>query len=126
LLKISPLLLYIGPPEKTKVLAHQELQLKPSQGHYGQHMKFYIGQSRIHRDFASSQRKHLDHAACRPLRSFSTHPDPVSARRAFGFGFVAQSSNPDGFVANRHKPRRLGAASTPIPLMIDCRHVVPA
>jgi hypothetical protein len=27
-------------------------------------------------------------------RSFSAHPDPVSARRASGFGFVAQPSNP--------------------------------
>jgi hypothetical protein len=31
--------------------------------------------------------------------------------------FVAQPSNPDSFVVNRRKPRRLGAASTPIPLM---------
>jgi hypothetical protein len=30
-------------------------------------MKFSIGRPRIHRAFASSQRKHLDHAACRPL-----------------------------------------------------------
>jgi hypothetical protein len=30
---------------------------------------------------------------------------------------VAQPSNPDGFVVNRRKPRGLGAASTPIPLM---------
>jgi hypothetical protein len=39
------------------------------------------------------------------------HPDPVSARR------VAQPSNPNGFVVNRHKPLELGATSTPIPLM---------
>jgi hypothetical protein len=76
-----------------------------------------IGRSRIHQAFASSQHKHLDHVACRPLRSFSTRPDPVSARRASGLSFVAQPSNPDGFVVNRHKPRGLGAASTPIPLM---------
>jgi hypothetical protein len=44
-------------------------------------------------------------------------PDLVSARRASGLGFVAQPSNPDGFVANRRKPRGLSAASTPIPLM---------
>jgi hypothetical protein len=30
---------------------------------------------------------------------------------------VAQPSNPDGFVVNRRKPRELGVASTPIPLM---------
>jgi hypothetical protein len=44
-------------------------------------------------------------------------PDLVSARRASGLGFVSQPSNPEGFVVNRHKPRGLGAASTPIPLM---------
>jgi hypothetical protein len=80
-------------------------------------MKFSIGRPRIHRAFASSQCKHLNHAACRSLRSFSEHPDPVSACRASGLGFVAQPSNPDGFVANRRKPRGLGAASAPIPLM---------
>jgi hypothetical protein len=31
------------------------------------------------------------------------HPDPVSACRAFGLGFVAQPSNLDGFVVNRRK-----------------------
>jgi hypothetical protein len=31
--------------------------------------------------------------------------------------FVAQPRNPEGFVVNRRKPRGLGAASTPIPLM---------
>jgi hypothetical protein len=60
-------------------------------------MKFSIGQSCIHRAFASSQCKHLDHAACSPLRSFSARLDPVSARRASELGFVAQPSNPDGF-----------------------------
>jgi hypothetical protein len=78
---------------------------------------FSIGQSRIHRAFASSQRKHLDHAACRPLRSFSARTNPVSARRASGLGFVAQPSNPDSFVVNRRNTRGLSAASTPIPLM---------
>jgi hypothetical protein len=29
---------------------------------------------------------------------------PVSARRAFGHGFVAQPSNPTGFVVNQRKP----------------------
>jgi hypothetical protein len=80
-------------------------------------MKFSIGRSRIHRVFVSSQCKHLDHAACRLLRSLSARPDPVSTCRASGLGFVAQPSNPDGFVVNRRKPRGLGAASTPIPLM---------
>jgi hypothetical protein len=32
--------------------------------------------------------------ACPPLRSFLARPDPVSARRASGLGFVAQPSNP--------------------------------
>jgi hypothetical protein len=36
---------------------------------------------------------------------------------SFRLGFVAQPSNPDGFVVNRRKPCGLGAASTPIPLM---------
>jgi hypothetical protein len=80
-------------------------------------MKFSIGRPRIHRAFASSQRKHLDHVTCRPLRSFSARPDPISARRASGLGFVAQPSNPDGFLVNRRKPRGLGVASTLIPLM---------
>jgi hypothetical protein len=84
-------------------------------------MKFSIGRPRIHRAFASSQRKHLDHAACRQLRSFSACPDPVSARgfvvTASGLGFVAQPSIHGGFVVNRRKPRGLGVASTPIPLM---------
>jgi hypothetical protein len=53
----------------------------------------------------------------RPLRSFSTYSDPVSARRASNLGFVAQPSNPDSFVVDRCKPCRLGAASTTIPLM---------
>jgi hypothetical protein len=38
-------------------------------------------------------------------RSFSECPDPVSARRASGLGFVAQPSNPTGFVLNHRKPR---------------------
>jgi hypothetical protein len=80
-------------------------------------MKFSIGRPRIHRAFVSYQRNHLDHAACRPLRSFSTRQDPISACRASGLGVVAQPSNPDGFVVNRRKPRGLGAASTPIPLV---------
>jgi hypothetical protein len=42
---------------------------------------------------------------CPPLRSFSVHPDTVSARRASSLGFVAQPSNPTGFVVNRRKPR---------------------
>jgi hypothetical protein len=42
---------------------------------------------------------------CPPLRSFSPRPDPVSARRASGLGFVAQPSNPADFVVNRCKPR---------------------
>jgi hypothetical protein len=89
----------------------------PSQGHFGQHMKFSIGRLRIHRAFASSQRKHLDHVTCRPLQSFSTRSDPVSARRASGLGFLAKLSNPDGFMVNRRKPHGLSTASTPIPLM---------
>jgi hypothetical protein len=80
-------------------------------------MKFSIGRPCIHRVFASSQRKHLDHATCCPLLSFSAHLDPVSARRASSLGFVAQPSNTDGFVVNGCKPRGLGAASAPIPLM---------
>jgi hypothetical protein len=32
-------------------------------------MKFTIGRSRFHRAFTSSQCKHLDHVACRPLRT---------------------------------------------------------
>jgi hypothetical protein len=80
-------------------------------------MKFSIGRPSIHRAFASSQHKHLDHVACRPLRSFSARLDPVSALRASGLGFVGEPSNPDGFVVNRRKPRVLSAASTPIPLM---------
>jgi hypothetical protein len=80
-------------------------------------MKFSIRRTCIHQAFASSRRKHLDHATCRPLRSFSTRPDPVSSRRAWGLGFVAQPRNPDIFVVNRRKPRGLSAAFTPIPLM---------
>jgi hypothetical protein len=41
----------------------------------------------------------------------------LGSRRASGLGFFAQPSNSDGFVVNPRKPRRLGAASTPIPLM---------
>jgi hypothetical protein len=37
-------------------------------------------------------------------RSFSTRPNPVSARQASSLGFVAQPSNPT-VVVNRHKPR---------------------
>jgi hypothetical protein len=44
-------------------------------------------------------------------------PGSISVRRASDFGFVAQPSNPDGFVVNCRKPRGLGAASTPVPLM---------
>jgi hypothetical protein len=80
-------------------------------------MKFSIGWPRIHRAFTSSQRRHLDHAVCRLLRSFLARPDPISARWASSLGFVAQPSNPYGFVVNRRKPRGLGAAPTPIPLM---------
>jgi hypothetical protein len=87
-------------------------------------MKFSIRWPRIHRAFASSQRKHLDHAACRPHWSFSVCPDHVSARRASGLGFVSQPSNPYDFVVNRSKPRELGVASTPIPLLtgMPCCH----
>jgi hypothetical protein len=46
LAKIQPLLLYIGLLEMTKVPLHFELQHKPSQGHFGQHMKFSIGRPR--------------------------------------------------------------------------------
>jgi hypothetical protein len=42
---------------------------------------------------------------------------PSPPARASDLGFVAQPSNPDGFVVNRRKPRGLGATSTPIPLM---------
>jgi hypothetical protein len=80
-------------------------------------MKFSIGRPSIHWAFASSQHKHLDHAMCRLLRSFSVSSDPVSTRRASGLGFVAQPSNPDRFVVNHRKPCRLGAASRTIPLM---------
>jgi hypothetical protein len=41
----------------------------------------------------------------------------VNTRRASVLGFVAQPSNPNGFVVNRRKPRGLGATSTPIPLI---------
>jgi hypothetical protein len=37
--------------------------------------------------------------------SFLARPDPVTARRASGLGFVAQPSNPVGFVVNHRKPR---------------------
>jgi hypothetical protein len=90
---IQPLLLYISTPEMTEVSLHEELQHKPSQGHFCHHMKFSIGRSRIHRTFASSRCKHLDHAMCHSLRSFSARPDLVSARRASGHGFVAQPCN---------------------------------
>jgi hypothetical protein len=81
-------------------------------------MKFSIARPRVHRAFVSSQRKHLNHAVCRLLRSLSARPDPVSTHRASGLGFVAPLSNPDNFVMNRRKSRGLGATSTPIPLMI--------
>jgi hypothetical protein len=42
---------------------------------------------------ASSRRKPCDPARVRRHRSFSARPDPVSARRAFGLGFVAHPSN---------------------------------
>jgi hypothetical protein len=41
---------------------------------------------------------------CPLLRSFSVRPDPVSARRASGLGFVVQPSKSAGFVVNRRKP----------------------
>jgi hypothetical protein len=84
----------------------------PSQGHFGQHMKFSIGRSCIHRAFTSSQRKNLDHATCRLLRSFSTL-HPISTRRASSLGFVAQPSNPDGFMVNRRKPRECSLHANP-------------
>jgi hypothetical protein len=57
---------------------------------------------------------------CPPLRSFSTCPDPVSARRASCLGFVAKPSNPAGFVVNRCKPHVqtsvVSRYSTPAPI----------
>jgi hypothetical protein len=47
-------------------------------------------------------------------------PDPVSARRASGLGFVVQPSNPAGFVVNRRKPRVqtpvVSRYPTPVPI----------
>jgi hypothetical protein len=45
-------------------------------------------------------------------------PDPISARRAFGLGFVVQPSNPAGFVVNRRKPR--------VPTPVLSRYPAPA
>jgi hypothetical protein len=58
---------------------------------------------------------------CPPIRSFSARPDPVSARRASGLGFVPQPSNPTGFVVNRRKPRvhTLVVSRYPAPALID-------
>ncbi len=54
----------------------------------------------------------------RPVKA-TGQTGPVQSRRtpAFGLGFVAQPSNPVVLWPNHCKPRGLGAASTPIPLM---------
>jgi hypothetical protein len=115
-LKIQPPPIY-RPSGKDRSTPTLGVTTEALTGHLGQNMKFSIGRLHIHRAFASSQRKPLDHVACRPLRSFSARPAPVSARRASSLGFVAQPSNPDGFVVNHRKPRGLGATSTPIQIM---------
>jgi hypothetical protein len=48
-------------------------------------------------------------------------PDPVSARRASSLGFVAQPSNPAGFVVNRRKAcvQTLVVSRYPAPAPID-------
>jgi hypothetical protein len=66
---------------------------------------------------AYPRRKPCDPDACPSLRNLSTRSDPVYVCRASSLGFVAQPRNPDSFVVNHRKPRRLGVASTPIPLM---------
>jgi hypothetical protein len=52
---------------------------------------------------------HFEVSRCARISSSPAEP-PVLV-------FVAQTSNPDGFVVNRREPRGLGAASMPIPLM---------
>ena len=96
--EIQPLLLYIGPPENDRSAPTLGVKHKPSQGHFGQHMKFTIGRPCIHQAFASSQCKHLDHAACRPLRSFPTHLDPISVTLNFRHQLCGSTGEPNGFV----------------------------
>jgi hypothetical protein len=61
------------------------------------------------------------HRGSGPREVHTIHPDPVSARRASGLGFVVQPSNPTGFVVNRRKPRAqtLVVSCYPAPAPID-------
>ncbi len=122
----------------TKLPLQHNIKIHAHGGHFGNLRRISIGRMRIDRKPASTPRKPCDHAACPPLRSFRMLTDatgqigppvrpvkatgqtgPVQNRRtpAFGLGFVAQPSNPVVLWPNHCKPRGLGAASTPIPLM---------
>jgi hypothetical protein len=71
-------------------------------------MKFTIGRPRIHQAFTSSRRKHLDHAKCRPPRSFPTHPDIISdtqTEKPSSDGFVAKPPRP-AYTARPHHAKR--------------------
>jgi hypothetical protein len=111
---ILSLISLYGGNRKTKLSLLHNTRIHAPEGHFGNSRRCTIGR-RL--QLAYPRCKPCDPDACPSLRSLSTRSDPVYVCRASSLGFVAQPRNPDSFVVNHRKPRRLGAASTPIPLM---------
>jgi hypothetical protein len=65
------------------------------------------------------RRKPCDPHVSPPLRSFTARPDPVSARRASGLGFVAQPSN-RWFYGEPPQTPRADSGREPLPCTGSC------
>jgi hypothetical protein len=76
------------------MLPYTSRKIHTPEGQYGQDLDIFTRRPCLCCSLVSSQRKPRDHAACSPPRTFSTRPDPISARRAFNLGFVEQPRNP--------------------------------
>ena len=97
----------------TKLPLQHNIKIHAHGGHFGNLRRISIGRMRIDRKPASTPRKPCDHAACPPLRSFSTIPGTrgqtalgrPSFSSYFGLGFEAQPRNPVVLWPNHCKPR---------------------
>jgi hypothetical protein len=107
-------LIYWVPPvwEMTRLPLTQLLAIQPTQGHLSNVCGSYHRMATPSPHPVSSRRKPCDPAACPPVRSFPTRPDPSPSCWAFGLGFEAQTKKPssDGFVG---KPANPACSSRP-------------
>jgi hypothetical protein len=108
-----------GGNRKTKLPLKPNTRIHAPEGYFGNSRRITIGRMPDERTSRSLDARLAKLNACPPLRGFSARPDPISAPRASGLGFVGQPSNPIIFCEPPQTPR-VDSSHEPLPCTGSC------